>query len=241
MTVSLKLVAALALTTLACRVSPPAKVTVAAAADLKFAMDELTRAFHKSHPEIDIEVAYGSSGNFFAQIQSGAPFDIFLSADVDYARKLGKPVFTYAVGRLVVWVPASSRLDAAIALRDPALKHLAIANPVHAPYGRAAEAALRNFGVWDSLRPRIVLGENIAQTLQFVQSGVADAGVVALSLALAPSLRGQGRYWEIPLDKYPRMEQGGAILKDTEPARQFRDFLLSAAGRSILKDYGFLE
>jgi len=243
MTVSSKLVVLLALTTTACRVSvpaPTAKVTVAAAADLKFAMDEISRAFRESHPETDVQVAYGSSGNFFAQIQNGAPFDLFLSADIEYARKLDKPVFTYASGRLAVWVPANSRLDPKTALRDPSLARLAIANPSHAPYGRAAEAALRNMEVWDAVRSRVVLGENVAQTMQFVQSGVADAGIVALSLALAPPVRGQGRYWEIPVEDYPRLEQGGAILHDSPAARQLRDFLLSVAGRRILKEYGFL-
>jgi molybdate transport system substrate-binding protein len=195
---------------------------------------------------VELQVAYGSSGNYFAQIQSGAPFDVFLSADVDYPRKLAAQgigakdsIFTYAVGRLVVWVPANSRLDPATALRDPSVKLFAIANPKHAPYGRSAEAALRNMGVWDNVRSRLVLGENIAQTLQFVQSGATDAGVVALSLALAPAMQGQGRYWEIPLESYPRMEQGGMILNDSAGARELRAFLLSEGGRRILKRYGF--
>ena len=240
MTVSSRLVLAVALLGAGCGTRPEGrKLTVAAAADLNFAMEEVARQVHAAHPEVELQVAYGSSGNFFAQIQSGAPFDVFLSADVEYARRLGRPVFTYAVGRLVVWVPADSRLDPATALRDPSLKHIAIANPQHAPYGRAAEAALRKMGVWDTVQPRLVLGENIAQTLQFVQSGTAEAGVVALSLALAPAMRGQGRYWEIPLEYYPRMEQGGTILKDSAAARAFRAFLLSDGGRRILKQYGF--
>ncbi len=139
----------------------------------------------------------------------------------------GTPVFTYAVGRLVVWVPVASLLDPATALRDPSLKHLAIANPQHAPYGRAAQAALQSMGLYQGLQPKLVLGENISQTLQFVESGAADAGIVALSLALAPPVRARGRYWEIPADQYPRMEQGGIILKDSMAAHDFRDFLLS--------------
>jgi len=144
------------------------------------------------------------------------------------------------VGRLVVWVPAGSPLDPATALREPSVKHVAIANPQHAPYGRAAQAALRTLGLEESLEPKLVLGENIAQTLQFVESGAADAGIVALSLALAPPVRARGRYWEIPLDAYPRLEQGGIILKDSQAARDFRAFLLSAGGRRILKQYGFV-
>ena len=179
----------------------------------QFAMPEIARQFRAARPAIELEIAYGSSGNFFAQISQRAPFDVFLSADVEYPRKLasagvatGTPVFTYAVGRLVVWVPAASPLDPATALREPSLKHLAIANPQHAPYGRAAQAALRTLGLYPGLEPKLVLGENIAQTLQFVESGAADAGIVAMSLAQAPPMRARGRYWEIPLDAYPRME-----------------------------------
>jgi molybdate transport system substrate-binding protein len=226
--------------------APTQKLSVAAAADLNFALPEIARQFHASHPEVQVDVAYGSSGNFFAQIGNHAPFDIFLSADVEYPRKLasaglgaGDSVFTYAVGRLVVWVPAASPLDPATALRDPSVKHLAIANPEHAPYGRAAQSALRTFGLYQDVEPKLVLGENIAQTLQFVESGAADAGIVALSLALAPPMRDKGRYWRVPLDAYPRMEQGGIILKDSSAARDFRAFLLSDGGRRILKQYGF--
>src|SRR5436190_9733469 len=207
----------------------PAKLTIAAAADLKFALDEIATRYPGA-----LEISFGSSGNFFTQIHNGAPFDIFLSADVEYARKLSPAVFTYAVGRIVVWVPASSTLDPATALRSDALKHLAIANPQHAPYGRAAEAALRHMGIYDAVKPKLVLGENISQTLQFVESGAAEAGIVALSLAT----RG-GRYWTIPPEAYPRLEQGGVILKDSPAARAFRDFLLSDEGRRILKQYGF--
>lgn len=247
MTKSFKLAIVFALCASGCGGGPrPRKLMVAAAADLNFAMQDIARGFRGQHPEVELQVAYGSSGNYFAQIQSGAPFDMFLSADVEYPRKLvalgigaENSIFTYAVGRLVVWVPAKSPLDPATALRDPALKHIAIANPQHAPYGRSAEAGLRKLGLWQGLEGRLVLGENIAQTLQFVQSGAADAGVVALSLALAPAMRGQGRYWEIPLDAYPRMEQGGMILKDSSAARELRTYLLSEGGRRILKQYGF--
>jgi molybdate transport system substrate-binding protein len=247
MTVSSKWVVTLALLAAGCGARREArKLTVAAAADLNFAMEEVSGVFRAAHPDVDLQVAYGSSGNYFAQIQNGAPFDLFLSADVEYPRQLAArgigaadSIFTYAVGRLVVWVPANSRLDPATALRDPSVKLFAIANPQHAPYGRSAEAALRKMGVWDAVQSRVVLGENIAQTLQFVQSGAAEAGVVALSLAVAPAMRGQGRYWEIPLDAYPRMEQGGMILKDSAEARELRAFLLSEGGRRILKRYGF--
>ena len=202
--------------------------------------------FRSEQAGAQLEIAYGSSGNFFAQIGNGAPFDVFLSADVEYPRKLAakgigvaSSLFTYGAGRLVVWVPANSPLDPATALREGSWNHLAIANPQHAPYGRAAEAVLRGMGIYDRVAPKLVLGENVAQTLQFVESGAADVGIVALSLAVAPSTRALGRYWEIPLDTYPRMEQGGLLLKDTPAARAFRDFLLSPPGRRILKQYGF--
>jgi molybdate transport system substrate-binding protein len=228
------------------RRAEPRKVTIAAAADLQFALEEISREFRAAHPDVDLQIAYGSSGNFYAQIRNQAPFDVFLSADVEYPRKLvqegigaGNSLFVYAVGRIVVWVPAASPLDASTALRAAAVRHVAIANPRHAPYGRAAEAALRWLGVYDSVEGRLVLGENVAQTLQFVQSGAADVGIVALSLALAPPVRGQGRYWEVPLEAYPRIEQGGVILKDSKAAREFRSFLLDAGGRRILKEYGF--
>jgi molybdate transport system substrate-binding protein len=226
------------------------KLAIAAAADLQFALDELVREFRAAHPEVDPQPVFGSSGNFYAQIRSQAPFDIFLSADLEYPRKLVREgigaeasLFVYGAGRLVVWVPAASGLDPATALHSEAIRRLAIANPLHAPYGRAAEAALRGMGVYDQFAKKLVLGENIAQTLQFVQSGAADAGIVALSLALAPPLQhsqaNQGRYWEIPPDQYPKMEQGGVIIIDSPAARSFRAFLLGEAGRSVLKRYGF--
>jgi len=228
------------------RRAEPHKVSVAAAADLQFALEGISGAFRAAHPDVDVQVAYGSSGNFYAQIRNQAPFDVFLSADVEYPRKLAQEgigardsLFVYAVGRIVVWVPASSPLDPATALRAASVRHVAIANPQHAPYGRAAEAALHSLGVYDSVVGKLVLGENVAQTLEFVQSGAADVGIVALSLALAPPVRGQGRYWEVPAEAYPKIEQGGVILKDSKAAREFRSFLLDDVGRRILKKYGF--
>ena len=236
-----------ALHTSACAHNPPRQVlTIAAAADLRFALDELVRGFRASHPAIDLRTAYGSSGTFFAQIRSQAPFDLFLSADIDYPRQLARQgigvpdsVFVYAVGHIVVWVPAASPLDPAAALQSGALRHFAIANPQHAPYGRAAEAALRSLGVYDRLKDTLVLGENVTQTLEFVQSGAADAGIVALSLALAPPVRNQGRYWQVPPDTYPKMEQGGVIVKDSPAARDFRAWILSPNGARVLQAYGF--
>ncbi|OJT26534.1 molybdate ABC transporter substrate-binding protein [Archangium sp. Cb G35] len=227
-------------------------LTIAAASDLKFALDEVLVRFRAKHPGADIQVTYGSSGNFLAQIGNGAPFDVFLSADVAYPRELAGQglvageVFLYAVGRIVVWVPRDSPLPVEQrgmeALREPAARRIAIANPQHAPYGRAAEAALKSQGVYDTVKDKLVLGENIAQTAQFVQSGAADAGIIALALALAPAMKEQGNAWVVPLDAYPRMEQGGAILKrakDPALAREFRGHLLGPEGTAVLERYGF--
>lgn len=228
-------------------------VRVAAAADLKFAMEDLIAEYRKGHPDVGVEATYGSSGNFAAQIENGAPFDLFFSADAVYPRKLAEKGLTvpgsdflYAVGRIVLWVPKGSPLrveeQGVGILARPEMRHLAIANPRHAPYGRAAELALRRLGVYEAVRDRLVFGENVAQTAEFVRSGAADAGVIALSLAVAPAMRDEGRYWAFPLDSYPRMEQGGVILAragDPEAARAFRAFVLGERGRSILKDYGF--
>lgn len=236
-----------ALLGVACRTHPiTGRLSVAAASDLQFALAEGSRQFHQAHPQTDVRIDYGSSGNFYAQIRNGAPFDMFLSADIQYPRLLAQQgmvradsVFLYAAGRLAVWVPSFSALDPATALHDPAVRRIAMANPQHAPYGRAAEAALRHMGLYESVEKKLVLGENISQTLQFVQSGAADVGLVALSLAVAPTVRSQGRYWEVPLDAYPKIEQGGVILKDSAVAREFRAWLLGPAGRGLLKQYGF--
>jgi molybdate transport system substrate-binding protein len=229
-------------------------VNVAAAADLKFALDDIVSAFEKAHSDVRVKVTYGSSGVFFSQLTSRAPFDLFLSADRDYPRRLIEQglvakdaEFQYAIGRIVVWVPNASKLEleklGIQALIDPSVKKIAVANPEHAPYGRAAEAAMKKLGVHDQAKSRLVLGENIAQTAQFVQTGSADVGIVALSLAVAPAMKEKGRYWEVPVDAYPRMDQSGVILswaQDAEAARQLRDFLLGAEGRSILAHCGFL-
>jgi molybdate transport system substrate-binding protein len=229
------------------------QITVAAAADLKFALDELTAEFHTNQPGISVKVTYGSSGSFFTQLQNQAPFDLFFSADVAYPRKLAAAglaldtnVFLYAVGRIVVWVPKASPVDVEKlgiqSLLAPSVQKIAIANPKHAPYGVAAMAAMKSLGVYDQAEPKLVFGENVAQTVQFVESGAADIGVIALSLAVAPQMRDSGRYWEIPLNAYPKMEQGGIIMnwtKEAEAARAFRDFVMGERGRNVLKRNGF--
>jgi molybdate transport system substrate-binding protein len=228
-------------------------IRAAAASDMKFAFDEIVKAFEQDHPQMKVAPTYGSSGSFYAQLTNKAPFDIFLSADISYPHKLAeagladpKSEFQYAVGHLVVWVPKSSQLDVEKlgikALADPSVRKVAIANPAHAPYGRAAEAALKSLEMYDAVKDRLVLGDNIAQTLQFVESGAADIGIVALSLALAPATREHGRYWLVPLNAYPRLEQGGVIMSwvnDRTAADALREFILGEKGRAILDRFGF--
>lgn len=228
------------------------EIRVAAAADLKSALGEVSAQFQKLAGK-KIDVIYGSSGNFYAQIQNGAPFDVFLSADIDYPRKLeaaglAEPgtLYEYAVGRIVIWMPGDARADLAKlgwkALLEPGVERIAIANPEHAPYGRAAVAALRNAGLYEQVRRRLVYGENIAQAAQFVASGSAQAGILALSLAVSPAMK-EGKRWEIPANMHPPIEQGVVILKsakDKEGAQAFLAFLKSDAGRKILESYGFM-
>ena len=227
------------------------RVRVAAASDLKFALDEAIGRLRSRAPAIDVQVTYGSSGTMHAQLRQRAPYDLYLSADIDYPRDLvargigtERDLFTYAIGRIVVWVPSGSELalqrDGFRALE--AARRIAIANPRHAPYGRAAEAAMRRAGILDRVRPRLVLGENVAQAAQFVQSGAAQAGIIAKSLAVAPALRAAGRFWDVSPDMHPPLMQGGLLLPwavSREGASRVRDFLLSDEGRALLEANGF--
>jgi molybdate transport system substrate-binding protein len=232
-----------------------AEVLVAAAADLNFAIKEIVAEYEKKTAN-SIKLSLGSSGNFYSQISNGAPFDLFFSADIDYPRKLEeagltvpRTLYMYAVGRIVIWVPKASPIDVENlkikSLLHPSIQKIAIANPEHAPYGRAAVAALRHFGLYERVRRKFVLGENISQTAQFVQSGAADIGIIALSLAVAPTVKQAGRYWEVSLEAYPRLEQGAVILKaaqakgNFEPVQSFYGWVKAPAGRAILQRYGF--
>ena len=240
---------------LAMTVAPQARaqeITVAAAADLNYALKDLSDRFTKS-TGTPVKLSFGSSGNMFSQIQNGAPFDLFFSADSSYPQKLADArqadaasLRTYAVGHLVLWVPNSSPLDPQKLkmdlLSDAKVQRVAIANPQHAPYGRAAMAALEHFGLKDKIASKLVLGENISQAAQFVQSGNAQAGLIALSLALSPAMKNAGRYWELPADAYPEMQQVAAIVtasKHKPAAQAFLNYVLSPEGRAILRQYGF--
>jgi molybdate transport system substrate-binding protein len=233
----------------AARPAPPAALTIAAAADLKYALDSLVTIFKRQHPQAPVTVVYGSSGRFYEQLSHGAPFDMFFSADSEYPRRLqqagrtaGAPV-PYAQGRLVLW---SRQLDVPAqglkALSAPQLRHLAIANPAHAPYGQKAEEILRHYQLYDQLKPKLVLGENIGQAAQYAATGAAEAGILAYSLALSPALRRAGRFYLIPTTAHTPLRQSFVVLKsakDNATARDFATFIASPAARAALKKYGF--
>src|SRR6267143_2394812 len=227
-------------------------IAAAAAADLKFAMGELAGQFEKQ-TGTKVNVTYGSSGNFFTQMQNGAPFDLFFSADVDYAKRLeatgqAEPgtLYNYAVGRIVIWMPSGIKADVNAqgmnALLDPAIQKIAIANPAHAPYGRAAVAALKKAGIYEKVEAKLVYGENISQAAQFVQSGNAQAGIIALSLAISPPMK-DGRSWQVPAEMHPAIEQAAIVLesaKNRDAARAFLEFVKSKESRATLEKFGFV-
>ncbi len=242
---------------LACVVAVPAQacaeeITVGAAADLNYALNDLAARFTKS-TGTQVKLSFGASGNLFSQIQNGAPFDLFFSADSTYPQKLAEAgqvdansLRTYAVGHLVLWVPKSVPLDPQELkmelLTRPEVTRIAIANSQHAPYGRAAMAALEHFGLKDKVASKLVMGENISQAAQFVQSGNAQAGLIALSLALSPAMKDAGHYWELPADSYPELKQVAAIVsasKHKAAAQAFLDYVTSPEARAMLQQYGF--
>jgi molybdate transport system substrate-binding protein len=230
---------------------PCGTITVAAASDLTDAMRGIVANFGKA-TGCTVRVSTGSSGNFLTQIENGAPFDVFFSADIAYPKKLeseglaeaGSTVL-YAVGKIVLWVRNDSRLDITKglgALRDPAVRKIAIANPLHAPYGRAAEQALRGAGIYDAVKDRLVLGENISQAAQFAESGNADAGIVALSLAQSAPLKDEGRYAAIPSQLYTPIQQGAVVLRaaqNPQRARAFLEYVRTPEAVELLARYGF--
>ena len=226
-------------------------ITVAAASDLQFVMDGLAKQFHTETGKT-VRPIYGSSGNFFQQLQNGAPFDMFFSANLGYAQKLEAAGLTepgtsyrYARGRIVVWVPTNSKLDlrpGLQALLSPSIEKIAIANPQHAPYGQAAVAAMKKENIYEKIKDKFVFGENVSQTASFVVSGSADVGIVALSLALSPNMQDKGRYVEIPIDEYPPIEQACVILKSSKQkdvAGAFLNFVKTPAALDLFRNSGF--
>jgi molybdate transport system substrate-binding protein len=228
---------------------PPQEVLVAAASDLKFAMDSLVKAFSGETKDVTIKLVYGSSGNFFEQISNDAPFDLFFSADLDYPQKLEQQHKTlsaiklYGTGQIVLW---SSRVDPSkegmSSLLQPTVTRIAIANPAHAPYGRRAEESLKYYHLYDKVREKLVIGENISQAAQFASTGAADIGIIALSLALSPQLQKEGKYWLIPESSHQPLKQGYVMLqhaKGNTGAEKFAAFIGSPKAHAILEYFGF--
>lgn len=244
------LVASLALSPVVRAQDAPA---VAAASDLQFALTEIAAAFHAQTGK-EVKLAFGSSGNFARQIQQGAPFEMFFSADEKFVTDLSAAGLAvddgalYAIGRIVMVVPNGSSLkadgtlgDLALALKDGRLTKFAIANPEHAPYGQRAEEALRHASLWDEIKDRLVLGENVSQAAQFATSGGAEGGIVAYSLALSPEVSKLATYALIPDDWHQPLRQRMVLLKGAgETARDFYDFVQSPDTRNILKRFGFV-
>jgi molybdate transport system substrate-binding protein len=233
----------------------PAQVRVAAAADLEPVLPPIIDQFRHT-TGIDVQVTYQASAALTTQIQNGAPFDVFLSADLGYPQKLisaglaeglgegtsGTPI-PYAKGTLVLWTRKDGKLPppSLDLLRNAALKRLAIANPDRAPYGKAAVSALQKLGIYDALKPRFALAENIAQAAQFVDSGNADAGLISLTSAKTPRLSSNGQYFVVPSDLYPPIEQGAVLVSNTTqrvPAKKFLVFLMSAPIQERLEKFG---
>ncbi|MBI3709121.1 MAG: molybdate ABC transporter substrate-binding protein [Proteobacteria bacterium] len=227
---------------------------IAAAADLKFALEQVIARFRQDTSS-DVRLAFGSSGNFVQQIAQGAPFQMFLSADESFVFSLSDQGRTvdrgtlYAVGRIVLFAARGSSLQVdpdlnglRAALAAGAIRHFAIANPEHAPYGRAAEQALRRLNLWETIRPRLVLGENVSQAAQFAATGSAEGGIIAYSLALAPELVKLGRFALIPGDWHAPLRQRMVLIRGAgETARAFYRYVQSPAARDILRRNGFVH
>ena len=228
------------------------QIKAAAAADLSYAANDLAAQYQASTGNT-VLFSFGASGNLYSQIQNGAPFDLFFSADADYPKKLAAAgrldpasLRTYAVGELVLWVPKDSPLNPQLLRMDLLLQSsvnkIAIANPEHAPYGQTAMAALEHFKVKDKVAGKLVLGENVSQAAQFVESGNAQAALIPLSLAASPAMLNKGKYWKLPADSYPEMQQMVGIVSSSKhkaAAQAFIDFVRSPKGAAVLRQYGF--
>lgn len=233
------------------RAATAEQITVAAAADLNYALKDLAGRF-ESKTGNKVTLSFGASGNLYSQIQSGAPFDLFFSADEEYPKKLAaagiadaSSLRNYALGHLVLWVPNNSPFDPQKLqmelLTQPAVTRIAIANPQHAPYGKAAIAAIEHYGLKDKVADKLVFGENVSQAAQFVQSGNAQAGLIAMSLAKSPAMESAGRFWVVPSDAFSELKQAVVIIsasKHKETAQAFLDFVLSPEGAATFQKYG---
>jgi molybdate transport system substrate-binding protein len=225
------------------------KILVAAASDLKFALDSVIVEFNSTHKG-KVEVTYGSSGKLSEQIANGAPFDVFFSADISYPEKLNErgktasAVYKYGKGRIVIWSkkidPAKTEMNS---LFDASIKKIAVANPLHAPYGKRAMESIEYYKL--SIKDKLVYGENISQTAQFVSTGAADIGIIALSLALSPNMtKEKGKYFLIPELSHQPLIQGAVITvnaRNKKLAIEFFEYIKTDSAKSILKFFGFSE
>ena len=224
------------------------KITVAAAADLRFVLDEVSIKFQKSNPGISVDVIYGSSGNLFQQIVNQAPFNIFFSADISFPKKLdslklaGSKPKLYAIGHLVLWSPGQDVSKGIEILNNPCIKKISIANPRVAPYGKRAVECLKYYSVYDNIKDKIVEGENVSQAAQFVLTGNAEVGLIALSLALSPGMSSQGKYFILDDKSHAKLEQAYVIIKNSETDKDvlnFVQFIDSEKVRVLFGKYGF--
>ena len=223
-------------------------VKIAAAADLRYAMDEIVKDFKKTNSGANVEVIYGSSGNAFTQISNGAPFDLYFSADILYPKKLKEAGLTlsdpklYAIGRIVLWSASLNVSKGLSVLADKPNIKIATANPEHAPYGQRSIEALKFYRVYEKVEKQLIFGENISQAAQFCLSGNAEAGLIALSLVLSPSMSNQGKYFLIDEKAHRPLEQAYVILnhaKGNKAAFAFSEFISKPAARLIFEKYGF--
>ena len=226
-------------------------LSIAAASNLVYVLDELNAAFRSREPEVILAVAVAASGSLVAQIQHGAPYDIFLSADLDHPQALvsrgsaeANSLCTFAVGQLVLWTnnPAVHLGTVAATVRSEAVHRVAVANADTAPYGRAAKQVLEKIGAWREIQGKLVYGENITQTAQFVETGSADIGFVALSLVLSPKLKERGRWIPVPDDHHESLAHGAVLTRKgakNTMAIRYLEFLRSADARTILARYGY--
>lgn len=226
------------------------KITIVAAANLKIALDSINTVFKKENPTIDTQITYGSSGKLFEQISNGAPFDLFFSADMDYPNQLKKNKLTtseikmYAIGKLAIWSKKTDPNKRKInSLFDANVQKIAIGNPATAPYGEKAVESLKYYKVYDKVKSKLVFGENITQAAQFVTTGAADIGIIALSLVLTPNMQKEGgKYYIIPQQTHSVLEQGCVLLKHAQGnanATKFYNFISSKKAVAILKYYGY--
>ncbi|GHD57062.1 molybdate ABC transporter substrate-binding protein [Jeongeupia chitinilytica] len=227
-----------------------APINVAVAANLQYTFDDLARAY-KAETGLDVNPSYGASGKFFAQIGNGAPFHVFLSADANYPQKLDaagltlEPSKVYAHGALVLWTLKDLDLKQWDKLvREPGIERIAVANPETAPYGRAAVQTLAHFKLTEATHSKLVFGESIGQTNQFISTRAADLGFTAKSVVLSTEMQGKGRWLELPAAAYEPIAQRAALLKysadhDTADAKRFYQFLFSPKAQDIFKQAGY--